>query len=245
MFLKNKNTVGLSLVALLFCVPAIATPITYTFTTGLFGGEQPGYASPALYGIISADAYVSGSFTYDSERSVQGLAPPQNSSGPTGLNYQAFDNIQGTLYLGGSSYAFGSPTGVVGVHNDGYDHYNEYSDLDVMLVTVGPPFAPMSSGFTLGNLSLHSMEMRWTEQLIGGAADFLTSNALPGTLPTFAGRLGIGFQAPNSQWWQGEYATFEGFTVTVASVPEPATEMLFLSGLIFLFSSRRFRKRSY
>lgn len=248
MYLQTKRKIGLLLAALLCSVNAMAAPIIYTFTTGMLGLVPVSFA-PNLLPLLSPDAYVSGSFTYDPDGTLIGTAAAPSATGAEGKFYQAIDNIEGTLYTGGISYTFSATPGVTGVYNEGLSFTvppdfpipNPYPDLyDLLLLRGGQPSAPIN-GFTLGNLPLSSVRLFWIEALIPNTPDFLPNDALPDSLPSFSGRLALDFGASDASNIGSERVFFEGLRVT--PVPLPGALMLLMSGMFTLFAGARVRRR--
>ncbi len=103
MCLQIKNKIGVVLAALLCSAPTMATPITYTFTTGAFGADyRNDFAStPNARALVSPDAYVSGSFIYDPDGPYLHEALATDSTGASfqGAAYQGIYNIEGTLHM--------------------------------------------------------------------------------------------------------------------------------------------------
>jgi hypothetical protein len=232
MYLRTKHQIGMLLVALLCSVPAMATPITYTFTTGALCSTCT--SSPTLLQQLSAGAYVSGSFTYDSDGSFMGEGPI-DPSGHIGAKYQAVYNMDGSLYVGGSgaSYTFSATQGETAVANNGL------GILDLFLLENRPDIAPIN-GFTLGPLPLYRVRLFWVAQAIGNAPDFLSSNDLPNSPPNFSGRLALDFGTADANGLTSDMVFFDGLTVT--AVPLPGTAVLLMSGMFTLFGAR-FRRR--
>lgn len=223
-------------------IGAMAAPVTYSFSTS----ESPFSTLPIL-GLFGSGAVVSGTFVYDSE------APSVGDVG-TGTSYgghnAASGNVASLSELSGSvsgmtisDRIFSDERGVVIVGNDRPPAY-----FDSLALSADPSLTSSSPhnlvGFTILGYTLVNVRLFWLEgqSVPDPITDFLDNEVLPGTLPTFNGRLALDFIQTGTTVPLG-YVFFDGLTATaVTPISEPETFALLLSGLgAMVFCSRRKR----
>lgn len=216
---------------------SMSAPVTYSFSTS----SSPFGTSP-IADLFVDNAIVSGTFEYDSQ------APFVQDVG-TGLSYGGHNQTTGNVasfsdLLGEvSGRTFSDPRGVVIVGNDRLPAL-----LDSLALSADPSITSTSPrnliGFTIGDFTLVNVRFFWLEgqavpELI---SDFLGDEALPGTLPTFNGRLAFDFiQTGATPTALAGSVFFDGLIVSAMPVSEPETLALLLSGLgsLALLSRRR------
>jgi hypothetical protein len=218
---------------------AMATPVTYAFTTGITSYSAPSAAFTALSGLS-----VSGSFTYDTDGALIG-------SSTTGALYQGITSLSGTV----GGYSFSDSSGLIAVQNDGYTPPTPTAGapFDLLQLSADPGLGLSGSynlqGFTVSGLTLANVRLFWIEN-IPGTSDFLDSNNLPPALPTYSGRLSLDFAPSPYSPVDGQPSLtgpalsivfFDGLNVSpVTAVPLPASLPLFASGLLgVMFAKRR------
>lgn len=216
---------ALGLVVILSPLAAEALPFTYSFTTGSTTTGDATLA-PLLDGLS-----VSGTFDYD----------PSAAALPSTTVYpMSIANLSGSV----GSWSFSDSSGSTFVGNDTYT---------VPLPTMPPPADLLSlsadpalgsgapaalfdlAGFDLAGYTLVNVRLFWIESFIAGTPDFLVDDNLPGTLPSFVGRLALDF-TPTATPGQLSYVFFDG--LLVAQVPEPGTLALLAMGLLGLAIGR-------
>lgn len=90
---------------------------------------------------------------------------------------------------------------------------------------------PHLVGFNIGDSRLIEPRFSWIAGHFG-ITDFLTSQALPGTLPTVQGRLGFDFVSTVNPAAPVAPVFLDGLTVTpIAAIPEPAIYAMMGGGL--------------
>ena len=226
---------------------ALAAPIAYQFTA-----SGPVTGSAELVGLLGDSHQASGQFKYDPAGSLLG------GSGALGFEpgYAIYAGnasaVQSLLGLQGQvgGHAFSDVVGAASVGND-----NAYrGGLDILTINADPtPKAGQNSvpsdyprqlqGFQLGAYTLSNVRLYWVETPATG--DFLSSYALPGSLPAFKGTLALDFVRtadPTNTANTPYYANtvfISGLTVQASAVPEPGAVGLALVGLAGLVMSRR------
>ena len=185
---------------------------------------------------------MSGTFNYDSQAPSVGDVGTGISYGghnPNSGNLASFSDLSGVV----SGMTFSDARGVVIVGNDRLPAL-----VDSLALSADPSITSTSPrnlvGFTIGDYLLMNVRLFWLEgqsvpELI---TDFLDSETLPDTLPTFNGRLALDFiQTGTGPTTLAGSVFFDGLIATATPVPEPETLALLLSGLgsLAIFSRRR------
>jgi hypothetical protein len=241
--------IALAALPILAGSPALAVPITYSFSTGVLNENA---TIPFLRSALSGLS-VTGTFTYDSDMTTPGSLP--------NIYPGALTNLSGTI----GGFSFADPNGVAHVSNDTFVPFRPAPLLPPapgdLLQLASSEFADGSdfTGFVLPvdggyELPLLHARMFWIETLAlpeGGSympsaqpiGDFLTTATPPAALPTFAGRLALDFGAPPGMgiFWS---AFFDDLLVTPVPVPEPSTLALLAAGALALVPLRRRRTGS-
>jgi len=218
-------------IAILLSGQAAAIPATYNFVTG--PGNIQGVPIPLG---------VSGQFDYPGTPTV--IAPTPNGS----TQYRpAWLNLSGTV----GGHSFSDPTGRAMVGNEVTPSAFFKTPVDFFQLLAEPPMGSMPnghniSGFSIAGYTLVDVRLFWIETILG-APDFLSSNALPKTIPTFEGRLALDFvpntdlscvAGANGLCASEQSAFFDG--LYASKVPEPGTLAVLTAGLLgFRFLRRR------
>lgn len=230
--MNRHHTTGiLALVLGSALMPAMAAPVSHTFSTG-----TAAFGASDIISLLGPHAVVTGSFRYDTAAPVY----PQSDD----PNYAVYFGQSGALAFSGISGSVGgkSFSDIYGSVNVGNDHpvlgdsLTMTSDLPAIdgssTVLPGPR---QLQGFTLGDYALHNVRLFWNSS--AEHDNFLASNALPGELPDFAGTLALDFVLtadPTNTAGTPYYSRtvfFQGLTVQAMAVPEPGTGALLLGGL--------------
>ncbi|MCP5144891.1 MAG: hypothetical protein H6978_08715 [Gammaproteobacteria bacterium] len=223
---------------------------TYQFQTGPNIATIPFY-SPAdaseLNQLIGAVGFntVSGTFVYDSSV-PQTFAINATPPSPLRPGYAgAITNLSAAL----GAVNISDPIGVALVADEGYfvpkpvedlvEPYFIYDLLSLSFAVTAFPDPDLQADL-LGDFRLVGFRIYWAEGL-DGITDFLSSNALPGTLPpTFAGRIGMDWVNVNTNRIT---ATFFPL-VSVQPVPIGDAAILFAVPAIVTMASRRRRAKA-
>ncbi len=226
--------------ALLFVVlcaahgASMATPIMYSFSTGVTSGAFPGLAE-----LFNSSATVSGGFRYDSaadySTTVTGL-DLYGAFSPSSSLTPSFTNLSGTV----DGHTFSDPQGVALVAND---NFNPGSGMlvDFFSLNADPSLSSSStrniSGFSINDYTLWRVRLFWIEgfETPGLIPDFVSGAGLLSAPPSFNGRLALDFVDVSGA--DAGSVFFDG--LTVAATPEPATLALLGLGLAGLGWSRR------
>lgn len=225
-------------------MPAMAAPVSYTFSTGaaIAGPDD-------IIALLGPAAVVTGSFRYDNAAPVYVQADDPNYAvyfGQAGA--LAFSGISGSV----AGKSFSDIYGSVNVGNDHPtlgDSLTMTSDLPALgnssTVLPGPR---QLQGFTLGDYTLHNVRLSWNSTF--GHDNFLAGSALPGELPRFTGTLALDFVLtadPTNTAGTPYYSRtvfFQGLTAQAGAVPEPGTGALLLGGLgLLAIVANRQKKR--
>jgi hypothetical protein len=226
---KNNRTIRvLAAVAasLTLATTALATPVSYSFTTG-----------PSLLptGPVSLfGTTVTGSFTYDAD------APLTASDPSFGFAYNgAFSQLSGSA----AGFSFTDPLGFAVLQNDTFELQPGTPLGDILQFSAEPDTLDNLVGFTVDGYTLTNVRLFWIENPLLLANDFLDSTDLPGSLPDGMPRLALDFVNE-----QGAIARsfYDGVVITQqpASVPEPATGALFAASLAAMALARRKHRRA-
>jgi hypothetical protein len=221
--MMSYKKLGLTLAVLLsglyLIAPASAAPIHYTFTSGPLTS-----ATGTGIGLFGADAYVTGSFTYDPDGAY--LSTGTNGAGSV---YTGFDNLVGEV----AGHSFSDAASYTIVNDEIFFVQNSPTTAtpvfrDLLNLGAGPLGEPFF-GFSIDSQALYRVRLIWAEGLLG-TPDFLSGNGLPSELPNFAGRVDLDFGPLSDFGSQAGVVSFNNLVVT--SVPEPATWMLMALGLL-------------
>lgn len=223
-------------------LPAMATPVSYTFSTS----ASP-FGNADIIALLGTGSQVAGQFAYNNE------APYFGNSGALGfegnasiyvgdaLTPRALSPISGNV----AGHTFSDVIGSVSVSND-LPAPSPYRDALMLSADPSPKagsntqpteYARQLVGFEVGDYRLVNVRLFWVSGL-GGATDFLGSTALPAQLPTLTGRLALDFvrvsdplNTANTPFYNNS-VFFEGLKVQASAVPEPHGIVLSLVGLI-------------
>ena len=225
--------------------PAVAAPVSYTFTTG------PASFSP-LPSLFATS--ISGSFVYDSAAPLLTTATNANftnafvyaSTTPSGTF--PYSGMTATIAGGGLivPLTISDPRGSSTVSNDGFVSPPGTPQQDFMSLDADP-FGPTGnhniSGFSVDGYTLWNMRMFWGEFTLG--SDFLNNQDLPSTLPDGPARLALDFIPVGSEpTTPTTFVFYDNVTVTptIAAIPEPETYAMLLAGLgVMAWLARRRR----
>lgn len=225
------------------CAAAAAAPVSYTFSTA--GAVAP-QGPAALLSLLGAGASVSGSFEYNSSAAFRGdsgalgFEPGYAVYGGTSAETAALLKVAGEV----AGLRFSDAGGSVSVGNDNA----ALGGIDVLSLTSDPsPKAGQNTlptdyerqlkGFTIGDYTLSNVRLYWLETP-GFVPDFLSSNALPGTLPVFNGYVSLDFiraSDPTNTAGVPYYSNsvrFYGLQVQATSVPEPTSLAYLMVGML-------------
>ncbi|CAH0352894.1 PEP-CTERM sorting domain-containing protein [Aquabacterium sp. CECT 9606] len=240
----NKFVCAGLLTAGLSCLtPAMAAPVSYTFSTGAAIG------GPAELTHLLSGLTVSGSFVYDQTVPLLGSSgdlgfePGYSIYATPGSPDQAFRTLTGSV----GAYQFSDIAGSASIRNANTG-VPSATMLDIISLTSDPTvkagtnttpadYDRQLQGFTLGNYTLHNVRLYWIGGVGGGAFNFLSDSALPAELPTFQGRLAFDFVRTDDPTnlanipYYSNTVTFGGLTVQAAAVPETDTYLMALVGL--------------
>lgn len=223
------------------CSSAWAVPVNYSFTTS----NATSIASEVAPYFDISDS-VSGTFTYDPNTPASGtVTGTMNSNLDGGTDYNgSFSNLSGAVH----NMNFSDPSGTTIVMNDSYS--TENTDLfDLMADTPAVNLSHNFSGFTVGDYTLADARLWWLEGQ-NSIPDFLDNQSLLQTLPSLQGIMALDFISNDlyqSGSWTGsdkKYVFFDGLTVHPSPVPEPATMLLFGTGLVGLAGTGLRRKKN-
>jgi hypothetical protein len=249
---------------------AFAAPVTYHFSTApaapanqagpstfnAFNLTRPvtpeeRIEAGALFGSLIGTS-ISGSFIYD-----PAVGPPiSTSGGPLGNRGSSYvgsltdlsaDMTGGTLPAGVRHVSDTRGTTVVG--NEAIQFCPPPPDsclsFDYLQLQADPGFNSDNaniSPFTIGAYSVFNVRLFWQEgfPVPNRIPEFLDSNALPQTLPSFNGRLAIDFSRTTDRFGTQFIAFYDNLIVTQAII-EPSTPALLLAALGLL--AVRLRKK--
>ena len=236
---------GLSLAAILAfgSSASLATPVNYTFQStspiplSLFGSD-PAVISAAI-AALGPNPVISGSFTYDAASPLTGAGGPTTASVYGSSVTPAFYNFTATV----GGYTFADSLGFAQVGNNktfgnpGTDNIQLNIDSSLAVSPVPRTFTPVH----LGIADVVNVRLFWYQGSPSIPFDFLSSEALPGMLPSapMLARISLDFTdaAPG-----GMLITKSGLlleSVVVTAVPEPETLGMLLTGLLMLAAVRR------
>ncbi|HZS66970.1 MAG TPA: PEP-CTERM sorting domain-containing protein [Burkholderiales bacterium] len=206
---------------------------------------------------------VSGSFVYDASSPLTNPGGALNGLADiySGSSHSSFNALSG-LVSGSSAgtFSFSDPRGFTLVGNDA----SPGACMPVPPATSCTPplvdlfqFQAESTSASIGvhnivpftisvggsNYTLFNARVFWQESLIAPIVpDFLTSNALLATPPSFSGRLSLDFVNAASPAGTQYFVFYDGTNV-VAAVPEPQTGALLAAGMGLLGFIARRKKR--
>jgi len=210
---------------------------------------------------------VSGSFVYDASSGLTNPGGALNGLADiySGSSHSSFNALSG-LVSGSSAgtFSFSDPRGFTLVGNDAspgacipvppatsctpplvdlFQFQAESTSASIGIHNIVPfTISVGGSNYTLFNARLFWQESQIIAPNTVPTADFLTSNALLATPPSFYGRLSLDFvNAGNTAGTQ--YFVFYDGTTVVAAVPEPQTGALLAAGMGLLGFIARRKKR--
>ena len=204
---------------------AQAVPIQYNYTTNTASSAGNVPELIAQFAGLS----VSGSFVYDSDAPRTFTAPDGND-----IHLGAVTDWTGTVGSNSFSDADNSSVAIIGdeTFSTGFDFF---------LFSMGAPGTGSASGFSIGGFTLDNVRMFWIETLILGTPDFVSGPGLLDPIPTLPGRLALDFgtiTTPDDRVLPVN-VFFDNLQVT--RVPEPASLLLLLSGLLAIGARGRVR----
>lgn len=209
----------------LAAVAAAAAPGPYTFAT-----TAAPYGSPGIAEAFAEDAVVVGEFLYD---------PSLPASGTLGNGATRYD-ASVTSWAGAvQGHTFSDPRGYTAVGNN----LPAQGGNDFLMLSAEPGLGTGThniSGFSIAGYTLVNVRLFWIQGQLG-IGDFVDSDAMPATLPTFNGRLALDFVPTASPDGPLSFVFFDGLTVT--AVPEPASAALLAAGVAGLLVTVKRRRR--
>ena len=248
---------------------AVAADVAYSFSTGVIspgGFSGDGSMTANFIAARLAGSSVSGSFLYDATSPATGTTGPGGSldtratvySVPSGTLHSSFTALSGSITgAAGGPISFSDPRGFTIVGNEAFqgvclpqpctppplaDYFQFQAESS--FATMGThnivPFSVVINGTTY---DLFNARLFWIESVTGPigspTTDFLSSNDLLATLPTFPGRLALDFVVQGNASGPQFDVFFDGLAVT-AAVPEPELYAMLVSGFGLLgFIARR------
>lgn len=252
----NKFVCAGLLTAGLSCLtPAMAAPVSYTFSTGAAIG------GPSELTILLSGLTVSGSFVYDQtvpllgSSGSLGFEPGYSVYAIPGSPDQAFRSIAGSV----GAHQFSDIAGSASIRNDNTGAPSPFL-LDIISLTSDPTvkagtnttpadYDRQLQGFTLGNYTLHNVRLYWISGTGGGAFNFLSDSSLPAELPSFQGRLAFDFVRTDDPTnlanvpYYSNTVTFDALSVQASAVPEADTYLMALVGLGMVGAALRRRQQ--
>lgn len=264
--------------AALFSTGAIASNVTYSFSTGAaldHGGSNDTNvatrgASQATANSIAtflSGSSVSGSLVYDASSPVTNIGAVLNGHGdiygallqPDGTIHSSFSALSASVNgASAGAFSFSDPRGITIVGNDAspgsclpvppansctpplVDLFQLQAESNTHNIV---PFSITVGGSTY---SLVNARFMWQEGALIAPntqiPDFLTSNALLATPPSFHGTLSLDFVNAANPAGTQYFAFYDGLSVA-AAVPEPQTYALFITGILLLGFTARVRNR--
>jgi hypothetical protein len=229
--LSRRSPVGLVLAGLSLSVlaqGASASPVTYSFTTGVVSLASTGAPT------FAPGTSVSGTFTYDSSVTMSGTAPNGGTlyggsfSGLVGsVDGNAFSDSSGDTLVGNEIFTSGGAT---------------QGDLFAFRADPpqGEPGVRNLVGFTIGGQELFNVRLFWADTLFNNP-DFLVDQSLLPAPPAFQGRLALDFVPIGNPSGALTIVFFDGLFVPV---PEPPILALLAASLPLLRRVGLRRRRS-
>lgn len=236
----------------LVALSATAAPVVYNYSTSVPGALQSSSNAAVLALLGGATATVSGSFVYDAATPFTTYSQNIGYAAGGALYAGAFSQLSGTVNGSVGGLSFTDDSGTISQGNEaappGLDWFTMNADATPRpgQNTTPADYARDLQGFTVGNYTLHNVRLYWIEGYFG-ATDFISSDALLPTPPSFNGVLALDFILTDDPTntantpYTSRTVYFTGLTA-VAAVPEPGATALVLAGMAGMLVTLRRRK---
>jgi hypothetical protein len=230
--------------------PAEAAPVNYTFQSTIttpftLFGSDPAVVNAAI-AALGPNPVISGSFTYDAASPLSVAGGATTAAVYASTTTPSFSNFTATV----GGFTFSDTIGFAQVGNNktfgntGVDSIQLNIDSSLAASSLARTFTPV----TLGIAQVVNVRLFWFQGSPSIPGDFLTSEALPATLPAspMLARISLDFNdaAPGSTLITKSGLLLDGVVVT--AVPEPELYGMFLAGLLVtgLMARRRAPRRT-
>ncbi|MFZ5526047.1 MAG: PEP-CTERM sorting domain-containing protein [Pseudomonadota bacterium] len=246
---RHLTAVLAAVAASCISVSAMAAPVVYNYSTSTFVSSP----DATLRALLGTSASVSGSFVYDAATPFTTYSQNIGYAAGGALYSGAISQLTGTVNSSVSGLTFTDGSGTISQGNEaappGLDWFTMNADATPRpgQNTTPAEYARDLAGFTVGAYTLHNVRLYWIEGSFG-ATDFIASDALLPTPPSFNGVLALDFvltadptNIANTPY-NSRTVYFTGLTVMAAPVPEPGTTGLALAGMAGVALALRRRK---